>query len=226
MKKWLVSVLCLGAAGAALAQDIGRVISSTPIVHQVAVPRRVCTTEQIIYQQPNSGAGAVLGAIAGAAIGNAVGGRAAERAAATAIGMVGGAVIGDRVEGAGPEGVQNVERCTVQNIMENRGSGYQVVYEFGGKQYSVQLAQDPGPSIALQVSPASGLLAQAPAPAPAPTTTTVISSSHPVYTQPSVTYINVPPPSVYYPVVRYHPHYRPLVVVPWGHGRRDRHLWR
>ncbi len=220
MKTCFLSLLALSAASAGWAQDVGRVVSSTPIIQQVAVPHRVCTTEQISYQQPSSGAGAILGALAGAAIGNSVGGRGAERAAATAIGMVGGAVIGDRVEGPGGERVQNVERCTVQNFMENRTSGYQVVYEFGGKQYNVQMAQDPGPSIALQVAPASGLMAQSPAP------TTVISSSNPVYTQPSVTYISVPAPSVYYPVASYRPVFVPTVVIPWGHRHRDRHFWR
>lgn len=220
MKTWLITTLSLCAAGACLAQDVGRVLSSTPIVTQIAVPHRVCSTEQISYQQPNSGAGAILGAIAGAAIGNSVGGRGAERAAATAIGMVGGAVIGDRVEGPGGERTQNVERCTLQNLVENRTSGYQVLYEFGGKQYSVQMAQDPGPTIALQVGPANGVMAQAPA------QTAVISSSNPVYAQPSVTYISVPAPSVYYPVATYRPLFTPMVVVPWGYRHHDRHFWR
>jgi uncharacterized protein YcfJ len=220
MKTSLLSTMMLCAAGAGWAQDVGRVLSSTPIIQQVAVPHRVCSNEQIVYQQPSSGAGAILGALAGAAIGNSVGGRGAERAAATAIGMVGGAVIGDRVEGPGGDRVQNVERCTVQNFMESRTSGYQVLYEFGGKQYSVQMAQDPGTSIALQVAPANGLMPQAPA------QTTVVSSSNPVYTQPSVTYISVPAPSVYYPVASYRPLFTPTVVIPWRHGHRDRHFWR
>ena len=220
MKPWFVSLLVLSAAGAGWAQDVGRVISSMPIIQQVAVPHRVCNTEQISYQQPSSGAGAILGALAGAAIGNSVGGRGAERAAATAIGMVGGAVIGDRVEGPGGERVQYVERCTVQNFMENRTSGSQVPYELPGKQKTGQMAQDPGPSIALQVAPANGLMSQAPA------QTTVISSSNPVYTQPSVTYISVPAPSVYYPVGTYRPMFTPTVVIPWGHRHHDRHFWR
>ncbi len=220
MKTWFVSLLALCAAGVGWAQDVGRVLSSTPIIQQVAIPQRVCHTEQISYQQPSSGAGAFLGALAGAAIGNSVGGRGAERAAATAIGMVGGAVIGDRVEGPGGERVQNVERCIMQNFMENRTSGYQVLYEFAGKQYSVQMAQDPGATIALQIAPVNGMMSQAPA------QTAVISSSNPVYTQPSVTYISVPAPSVYYPVASYRPVFAPTVVIPWGHRHRDRHFWR
>lgn len=221
MKTWIVSLLAWGAVGTGLAQEVGRVISSTPTFLQVAVPRRVCTAEQVAYQQPNSGAGALLGAIAGAAIGNAMGGRGADRAAATAIGMVGGAVVGDRVEGPGGERLQTIERCTVQNIMENRASGYQVVYEFGGKQYSVHMAQDPGPTIAVQVSPVNSALAQPPG------DTTVVTSSSPVYTQPSVSYVTIAAPSVYYPVPVYRPWPGPTVVIPWGYrNHHDRHFWR
>lgn len=220
MKNRFLTVLALCAATSAWAQDVGRVLSSTPIIQQVSVPQRVCSTEQVAYQQPNSGAGALLGALAGAALGNSVGGRGADRAAATAIGMVGGAVIGDRVEGPGGERIQNVERCTVQSFVENRTSGYQVVYEFGGRQYSVQMAQDPGPTIAVQVAPANNMVSQA------PTQTTVISSSNPVYTQPSVTYIGIPAPSVYYPVATVRPLFAPTVVVPWGFRHHDRHFWR
>ena len=212
MKTWFISTLAVCATGAALAQDLGRVISSTPIIQQVAVPRRVCNTEQISYQQSNSGSGAIIGAIVGAAIGNSVGGRAGERAAATAIGMVGGAVIGDRVEGPGGERVQTVERCTIQNFVENRTSGYQVLYEFGGRQYSVQMAQDPGPTIAVQVAPANGVIAQAP-----------VSATTTVYTQPSVTFVSVPAPNVYYAPAYYRPLSSPAVVLPWGHFHRDRH---
>ena len=220
MKSWLVGTLTISALCAAWAQDQGRVLSSTPIVQQVSIPQRVCSTEQVIYQQSNSGAGAALGAIAGGLLGNSVGGRGGERAVATMIGAMGGAVIGDRVEGPGGERIQNVERCTVQNFVENRTTGYQVVYEFGGRQYSVQMAQDPGSTIAVQVSPANSVISQA------PVSTTIISSPAPVYVQPSVTYVTVPAPSVYYPAAHFRPLIAPSVMVPWGYAHRDRHFWR
>jgi uncharacterized protein YcfJ len=220
MKNWFISALALCAAGVGWAQEVGRVISSTPITQQISVPRRVCNVEQMSYQQPNSGAGAILGAIAGAAIGNSVGGRGADRAAATAIGMVGGAVIGDRVEGPGGERVQSVERCTIQNFVENRTSGYQVLYEYGGRQYSVQMAQDPGSTIPVQVAPASGTYSQNPA------GNTVISSSGQVYIQPSVTYVTVPAPSVYYPVATFRPLFAPPVIFPGAYEHHERRFWR
>jgi uncharacterized protein YcfJ len=93
-----------------------------------------------------------MGAIAGGAVGNAVGGGSG-KTAATILGIVGGAMIGDNVEGSSPAQVQDVQRCTTQTFYENRTVAYNVVYEYAGKQYSVQMANDPGPTIQLQISP-------------------------------------------------------------------------
>ena len=39
------------------AQEVGRVISSMPIIQQVAVPRQVCTQQQVATQPRKSGRG-------------------------------------------------------------------------------------------------------------------------------------------------------------------------
>ncbi len=168
------ATLLLGAtafwlAAPASAQDVGRVISSTALISQVNTPRQVCAQEvvQVQNQMPatKSGAGAVIGAVAGGAVGNSVG-QGSGRALATILGVIGGAFVGDRVEGGSPGQVttsqQTVNRCSTQNFIENRTTGYQVVYEYAGKQYSVQMPQDPGPTIQLQVAPVGQVM---PAPA-------------------------------------------------------------
>jgi uncharacterized protein YcfJ len=152
MKKLLLLSAAMISSGLCLAQEVGQVISSTPILQQVGVPRQVCTTEQVAVQQPKSGAGALMGAIAGGAMGNAVGGGSG-KTAATMIGIVGGAIVGDKVEGGGDTQVKNVQHCSMQTFYENRPVAYNVVYEFAGKQYSVQMPTDPGPTIYLQITP-------------------------------------------------------------------------
>lgn len=152
MKRLLLLLLVLATCSVVHAQDVGRVISATPIVQQVGVPRQVCTTEPVAQQAPKSGAGALLGAIAGGAMGYAVGGGAG-KAAATVLGLIGGAAVGDNVEGGQSAQLQNAQRCTTQTFNENRPVAYNVVYEFGGKQYSVQMPNDPGPTLQLQVTP-------------------------------------------------------------------------
>jgi uncharacterized protein YcfJ len=147
----LMTVLA-GLSLSAHAQEVGKVISSTPIIQQVAVPRQVCNNEQVVTQGQKSGAGAAMGAIAGGAIGNSMG-QGSGRAAATMLGLFGGAILGDKVEGPGTPEVRNVQNCSQQMFYENRTMAYNVVYEFAGKQYTVQMPTDPGPTVRLQVTP-------------------------------------------------------------------------
>jgi hypothetical protein len=111
---------------------------------------------------------------------------------------MGGAILGDHIEGPGPERVESVQRCSVQNFYENRTVGYNVVYEFGGRQYSVQMPNDPGPTIAVQVSPVGS----------APLSQTPIAQFQ---VQPAATtYVTVEPQR------RFYAPYYPPVVVPFG----------
>ena len=151
----LAGTACVsGAQGTAQGtpQEMGRVISSTPVVSQVGVPRQVCSNESVPVQSQKSGAGAVMGGLAGGAIGNAIGGGGG-RAAATVLGIFGGAILGDRIEGGGQTQYQTVQNCTSQTFYENRTTSYNVVYEYAGKQYSVQMPNDPGPYVRLQITP-------------------------------------------------------------------------
>ena len=146
---------CLSAAssGAQAQETMGRVISSTPIVQQVAVPRQICDNQPVVTEGRKSGAGAVMGAIAGGAVGNQIG-NGSGRALATMTGIFGGAVLGDQIEGGAPE-VRNVQNCSTQTTYENRTTGYNVVYDYMGKRYTAQMPQDPGPTVRLQVTPAA-----------------------------------------------------------------------
>ena len=147
-----IGLLASGAVGAV--EAVGRVISSTPVIQQVAVPRQVCNNQPMVVQQPNSGAGAVLGAIAGGVLGNQIG-HGAGRAVATGIGMVAGAGVGNSIEGSGSY-VQNVQQCTTQTVYENRTVAYNVTYEYAGQEHSVQLPYDPGATIRLELTPMAG----------------------------------------------------------------------
>ncbi len=196
------------ALPAPMAGDRGTVISVTPIVQQVVVPRRACYDEQVSVQRQPSGAGALLGAIAGGAMGNAVG-SGAGRAAATAIGVIGGAAVGNNIESGGQVAqAQTVRRCTTQNAYEERITAYSVVYEYGGRQYTAQMRQDPGPYVHVQVQAVpEGALAQPQTPAPLPSRPPPVYIERPVY--------QAYPDAVYqtYPVsgpVYYEPGYSPL----------------
>ncbi len=218
MKKLLLVSVVITSAGLTLAQEVGRVISSTPIVQQVGQPRQVCSTEQVAVMQPKSGAGALIGAIAGGAMGNAVG-SGGGKAAATMLGLMGGAIVGDRIEGAPQTQFQNVQNCSVQTFYENRTVAYNVVYEFSGKQYSVQMPNDPGPTIQLQISPVGVA-----APSGPPTVTATYPQQ--VYVQPASVGVMPPVYSGYY-----HRPYYPSIGIEFDYvygdrGDRGRRHWR
>lgn len=97
-----------------------------------------------------------------------------------------------------------MQQCTTQSFFENRTVGYNVIYEYAGKQYSVQLPNDPGPTLQLQVSPVTQM-------APAVGTVTYVQ---PAYPQPG--YVVVPPD--YYPGYYAPGYYQPDYFLPFAIG--------
>ena len=207
----------------ASAMDIlARVISSTPVVQQVAVPRQVCNNQTVMTQGPKSGAGALMGALAGGAAGNAMG-NGGGRAAATLIGLVGGAMIGDNIEGPNNQ-LQNVQQCSTQTYYENRASYYNVVYEYQDTQYTTQMANDPGLYVRLNMTPVGAM----PAPQsvqpfqsapidPPQTYYQPVPVQQPVYVQPQPAPVYYP---AYYPRPYYAPYYSPIgLSLNFGYSR-------
>ena len=230
----LLSLALCAASAPALAQEVmARVLSSTAVMQQTAVPRQVCTTQQVIQQGQPSGAGAAMGAIAGGAMGNAIG-DGSGRAIATMIGLVGGAVLGNKIEGTRDE-VRNVQQCTVQTTYETRVLHYDVIYEYDNKRYSIKMLNDPGAYVRLQMNPVGALPA---APAGGTTIITRPISSAPV-SESTVTYVqngafHTPSAAVhvhpvtasaftFYPAARYVP-VAPAVAINWSlHSGHPQH---
>lgn len=193
-------------------RELGTVISVTPIVQQVVVPRQVCYDEPVSVQRQPSGAGALFGAIVGGALGNSVG-AGVGRAAATAVGVMGGAAVGNAMEAnTQPADVQTARRCTTENTYEDRTGSYSVVYEYGGRQYTTVMRRDPGRYVQVQVQAApddDGAPPQyAPPPRPRSAPPAPVSSSrkpapvyvdrgdYPRYAEP--VYVPYPPPAPAY----------------------------
>ncbi|MDC8759028.1 glycine zipper 2TM domain-containing protein [Janthinobacterium fluminis] len=160
--KLLLSALCVGALPVAQAADFeefGRVVRVTPQVEQVNRPRQECRTEYVQVQQPQqqrSAGGAIIGGIAGALLGNQVGGGSG-RSAATAAGAIAGAITGDRLDNNGGNsggGVQEqaVKQCRTVDHWESRNNGYEVTYDYRGRNYTSLMSYDPGQRVRLRVS--------------------------------------------------------------------------
>lgn len=224
MKQSIVfAALGLAALGAG-AQEVGRVLSSTPVIQQVAVPRTYCNQPTYVAPPPTSGAGGLMGAIAGGAIGSTIG-HGTGTAAAVLIGTVGGAILGNNIEAGGAR-PQVAQVCGSETTYENRTVGYHVTYEYGGREFSAQLPYDPGPTIQLQVTPvSSGAPAQMPQLASGPVVSAppvIVQAPQPIVYQPYAAYPAYPAYPYAYPAYR---PYFPVGISLGFHvgGHRHRH---
>lgn len=149
----LIASALLGTHLASQAVEYATVVSSAPVVVSVPVARRQCADEQQVVQPRQTGAGAVLGAIVGGVIGHNVG-AGMGRAAATGVGLMAGAVIGDQVEAnAAQPYPTTVRNCRNVSTLEQRTVGYDVQYDYAGQRYSTRLPRDPGARMAIDVRP-------------------------------------------------------------------------
>lgn len=109
--------------------------------------------------------------------------------------------------------------CTLQTFSENRAVAYDVVYEYGGKQFSVQMPQDPGPVVQLQISAVPPVAAQPVG--VAPPTTVMVGAPAPVYVSPAPTVVYTTPYPYYWgPGYAYPPVGVSLRFGYWGGGHR------
>ncbi len=151
MKKlMLVSALVVSGlvSGVVAAAEVGKVVSSTPVLKRVTEPKTTCANDSAGRQS-----------------------------------------------------------CTTANVTEDRLIGYKVVYEYAGKQGTVQLPFPPGPTIELEIQPVGAQSSSQVSPQPLYSPGEVISSSpQVVYSPPQVVYqqpVYVEP--AYYPVRTYYP---------------------
>lgn len=156
--------------------DVAKVLSATPVYERVSSPRRDCRPEQVtayeerraVREEPpresgGIGPGTVIGAIVGGVIGHQMGNSTAGRDHGTAAGAVIGGLVGnaaDRDAAAAPQRdvvvdrvpvTREVQRC--RDVMETREviSGYDVRYEYNGREFNARLPQDPGPEMPVNV---------------------------------------------------------------------------
>jgi uncharacterized protein YcfJ len=130
----LAALAALGvAAGSAGAQNLvnARVLAAQPVVEQV--PVQDCGG----YGARPSGGGAAVGAVTGGLIGSQLG-KGSGHIAGAILGALGGAMLGNAAEASQPY----YGGCA--NRMSQRVTGYDVTYEYNGRQYQTRTAQAPG----------------------------------------------------------------------------------
>ena len=176
MKRLVIASLCAGALLGAHAEtytDNARVRSADPQYENINVPRNECSSHWINesgnrsgYSQDRQYGGAIVGGLAGGVLGHQVGGGTGKDAA-TALGVVLGALAGDRLanrdqrgqyangqyEDGQYESVQReVKRCRTVNDTQTRITGYRVAYEYRGQHFTTFMRSNPGNSLPVRVS--------------------------------------------------------------------------
>ncbi len=170
----LVKTACIGLSGVSLLISSSfastnyyeaDVISSTPIYRTVetSVPTEECRLVEVARYRPDSRSGYrsrtpdILGAVIGGGIGNAVG----TNKSSSRVGAVVGAVLGASVardisySKRGRQQVyETVERCNrvYETYLEDKLVGYDVLYSYNNRDYTVRTQRDPGATIQVRVN--------------------------------------------------------------------------
>ena len=154
--------------------DNARVRSAEPQYENVVVQRNECSSHWITERssrrvevpQDRRYGGAIVGGLAGGVLGHQIGGGSGKDAA-TALGVVLGAITGDRLENQGArsqydngqyqdgqyEDVQReVKRCRTVNDTQTRITGYRVNYEYRGQQFTTFMRANPGNTLPVRVT--------------------------------------------------------------------------
>ena len=136
-------------------RDSAPVVSSVPVYQTVSEPQQQCWTESITsYQERRSPSRAILGGLTGGLLGSTIG-RGNGRVASAAVGAAIGALVGDHLGNRDNSAVavtRPIQRCqTAQNYRQVL-TGYQVTYNYNGRDTTVVLPYDPGPRVTVEIS--------------------------------------------------------------------------
>jgi len=143
--------------------DFADVVRVEPLRSQVRVsePVRECWQEtRPVSDGPfayNHVGRTLVGSAIGVAVGNQIGRGSGKDVARVAGALIGGAighnVSVDRQRQLGGDRVQSYERCDVRyrERIEERIDGYEVTYEYAGREYVTRMPYDPGERIRVRV---------------------------------------------------------------------------
>lgn len=166
----IASLFATGLLGAQAQSftDNARVRSAEPQYENVNVPRNECSSHWVNDSRRSNGerpdrqyGGAIVGGLAGGVLGHQIGGGSGKDAA-TALGVVLGAITGDRLENRDQRGQydngqyesaqREVTRCRTVYDTQTRITGYRVAYEYRGQNYTTFMRSNPGNSLPVSVT--------------------------------------------------------------------------
>jgi uncharacterized protein YcfJ len=188
----LVVGTALGAAASlAVAEsfpDQARVISVNPVYERIPVAREECWNDRVrAYEEHRVtrsdtgaaiGPGTVLGAVVGGVIGHQFGNSSGGRDRGTAAGAIVGGLVGNQIDRQNQDApsttteveripvTRDVQRCRTVHEAREATLGYDVRYEYRGREFTTRLARDPGRLLRVRVDVIPVEVAPAPVPPP------------------------------------------------------------
>ena len=142
----LISALLPTAVMAQSIHFTATVVRTVPIHQIVTETVQQCVTETVTPTEKGSG-GAIVGAIVGGVVGNQIGGGSG-RDIATGVGVITGAVVGDTMQNA----PRTQQRCTPMQNSRSVIVGYDVTWEYLGRQMTQRMDRDPGQYVTVTVT--------------------------------------------------------------------------
>ena len=137
------------------------VLDVEPLVRivQVTTPQEVCWEEPVHhagYRGRESHTPKILGGIVGGVVGNQFGsgrGKAVMTVAGALLGASIGRDVAHRRARHGPTHISMERRCKIEQVTheEERIDGYEVTYEYGGREFSTHTPVNPGDTIRVRV---------------------------------------------------------------------------
>ena len=170
--------LAIASAGAVAAPafadsfgDNARVISVRPVHDRIPVAREECWNDHVRGYEERSvtrsdtgaaiGPGTVLGAVVGGVIGHQMGSSSGGRDRGTAAGAIVGGLLGNQVDrdNNGPPRTEvervpvdhDVQRCRTVNEVREAIVGFDVRYDYRGRQFTTRMPYDPGRTLKVRV---------------------------------------------------------------------------
>jgi len=142
----ILSALLPITAAAQSLHFTANVVRSQPVHQVVTETLQQCVTETVTPTEKGAG-GAILGAIVGGVVGNQIGGGSG-RDIATGVGVITGAVVGDNMQNA----PRTQQRCTPIQNSRSVIVGYDVTWEYLGRQVTQRMDRDPGQFVTVTVT--------------------------------------------------------------------------
>ena len=122
------------------------VVRTTPVHQVVTETLQQCVTDSVTPTEKGA-TGAIVGAIVGGVVGNQIGGGSG-RDVATGVGVITGAVVGDNMQNA----PRTQQRCTPIQNSRSIIVGYDVTWEYLGRQVTQRMDRDPGQFVTVTVT--------------------------------------------------------------------------